>query len=78
MNSVSYLYPESLIKLIYSVVWAIMVLVPIQRRVYEWVTYLLVHFQSDELYFTVSLAPWLLSSSILSRGFTSPVLSLCI
>ena len=39
---------ESLIKLIYSLVWGIMVLVPIQRRVYEWVIYTSVHPQSDE------------------------------
>ena len=29
---------ESLIKLVYSLAWGIMVLVLIQRRVYEWVT----------------------------------------
>jgi alpha-1,3-glucosyltransferase len=31
------LSPESLIKLVYSLVWAIMILLPIQRRVYEYV-----------------------------------------
>jgi len=45
MNSLPWLPPESLIKLIYSLVWAIMVLLPIQRRVYEWVTYLHMHLQ---------------------------------
>jgi hypothetical protein len=37
--------PESLIKLIYSLVWAVMIFLPIQRRVYEWVACLFANHQ---------------------------------